>query len=211
MKPITQPDPIAWTFVSIACASCLAVIVGALAIVGFTDKAFVYSIRVIVKFAFVFFAMSYIAAPLYRVSSSRFAAFLMRHRATTGATFAVCQLMAAVCVGFIWFNYFYIIEAISTPVERVLGLIVLGWIFLMLLTSSKSVRQALSVHVWGALQKYGMMVIWIAYLLDYGRRTVEWSPVFGIFVAILLAIFVLRLASLLGIGASTTHQRSIQG
>ncbi|MEE3507575.1 hypothetical protein QN399_15105 [Pseudomonas sp. 10C3] len=211
MKRITEPNPIAWTVAGIAFVSCVAVILSALAIVGFTDKAFVYSIRVIVKFAFMFFAMSYIAAPLYRVSSSRVTAFLMRHRATTGATFAVCQLMAAVCVGFIWFNYFYIIEAISSPVERVLGLIVLGWIFLMLLTSNKTVRQALSVHAWGKLQKYGMMVIWIAYLLDYGRRTIEWSPVFGIFVAILLAIFVLRLAALLGIGATTTQQRSVQG
>src|SRR5476649_2510447 len=106
MKRITEPNPIAWTVVGIAFFSCLVVILSALVIAGFTDKAFVYSITVIVKFAFMFFAMSYIAAPLYRVSSSRVAAFLMRHRAITRATFAVSQLIAAVCVGFIWFNYF---------------------------------------------------------------------------------------------------------
>ncbi|MDU9391292.1 hypothetical protein ACIP1T_16575 [Pseudomonas japonica] len=211
MNNRTNTNPVSWTFVSLAALACLGVLLTLLALLGFTDKAFVYAIRVIVKIAFTFFALSYIAAPLYRFSSGRAAKFLMRHRATTGAAFAACHLTAGISIAFIWFNFRYVIEAISTPVDRVLGLIALSWIALMLVTSSARVQQAIGARAWGLIHKYGMMLIWIGYMLDYGRRALQWHPVFGFFVAVLLTILVLRLAALFGRGASSKTQHVVQG
>lgn len=163
---------------------------------GLSADAFVWSIRVIVKQGFIFFALSYIAAPLYRWRPNAVSAFLMRHRATTGTAFAVTHLFVGILVGYIWFHYRYIIEAISAPFERILGLIVFAWIFLMLISSNRYSIDKLGRSVWGGLHKYGMIVIWIAYFLDYTDRTVRWSYFYGIFLLVLLSILALRIRAM---------------
>jgi DMSO/TMAO reductase YedYZ heme-binding membrane subunit len=164
---------------------------------GFHEDSFLWTIRTVVKLAFAFFTLSYIASPLHDWRPSRASAFLMRHRATTGAAFAVAQLSAAACASVIWNHWPHIIHAISNPVDRVLGVMVFVWIFIMLVTSNQYSIQKLGRSVWSGIHTYGMIVIWLAYLLDYGRRTVEWSPVYGIFVGLLFLIMALRMRVLL--------------
>jgi hypothetical protein len=159
---------------------------------GFVKESFLWTIRAVVKIAFVFFSASYIASPLHAWFPSRISEFLMRHRATTGAAFAIAQLSAASCAITIWVSWPEVIHAISQPVERVAGLMVFAWILVMLLTSNAGAMQKLGKKSWRGIHTYGSILIWIAYLLDYGRRTIEWSPYYGVFVAMLLLIFVLR-------------------
>jgi DMSO/TMAO reductase YedYZ heme-binding membrane subunit len=173
--------------------ACVAVVAGNLVYFGLSADAFVWSVRVIVKQGFVFFALSYIAAPLYRLRPGPFSAFLMRHRATTGAAFAVTHLSAGACVAYIWTHHFHLVEAISSPVERVLGLIVFTWIFVMLMTSNQYAIDALGRKAWGWIHQYGMRVIWITYFLDYADRTMRWSFLFSAFLLVLLTILALRL------------------
>ena len=160
---------------------------------GFQADSYLWTIRTVVKVAFCFFFMSYVASPLHQWKPSGASAFLVRHRATTGAAFAVAQLSAACCALTIWSNWPQIIHAISQPAERVAGLVVFAWIFLMLATSNQWAVGKMGRRGWSSVHGAGMAVIWIAYLLDYGRRMVEWSPLYGIFVAALLFVLVLRL------------------
>ncbi|SDH56362.1 hypothetical protein [Variovorax sp. OV700] len=176
-------------FVAVVCAAIFAV---NYARYGFAQDTFLWTIRTVVKQAFLFFTLSYIASPLHQWFPTRVSAFLMRHRATTGAAFAVSQLTAGACATTIWLNWPEIIHAISQPVERVLGVMVFVWIFIMLITSHRAAIDLLGRRLWSGIHTYGMIVIWIAYLLDYGRRTIEWSPYYGIFTGALLVILLLR-------------------
>ena len=160
---------------------------------GFHAESYLWTIRTVVKAAFCFFILSYVASPLHQWRPSNVSEFLMRHRATTGAAFAVAQLSAAACASVIWNHWPQIIHAISQPAERVAGVVVFVWIAIMLATSNGWAIRALGRRGWASVHAGGMAVIWIAYLLDYGRRMVEWSPVYGIFVAALLFVLVLRL------------------
>jgi hypothetical protein len=195
-SPIPAPS-VNPRFVAAVACFCAAVLAFNYSRHGFHEDSFLWTIRTVVKLAFAFFILSYAASPLHHWKPSALSGFLMRHRATTGAAFAVAQLSAAVCASVIWTHWPHIIHAISTPVERVLGVMVFVWIFLMLVTSSGRAIDLLGRGLWSGIHTYGMIVIWIAYLLDYGRRTVEWSPMYGIFVALLFAVMALRLRLLL--------------
>jgi DMSO/TMAO reductase YedYZ heme-binding membrane subunit len=175
-----------------ALLSCVTVVTYNLFHFGLSADAFVWSVRVIVKQGFIFYALSYIAAPWNRLRPGPFSAFLLRHRATTGTAFAVTHLSAGACVAYIWTHYFHLVEAISSPVERVLGLTIFAWIFAMLITSNQVAIRTLGRKAWGGLHRYGMRVIWIAYFLDYADRTVRWSFLYGAFLLVLLTILVLR-------------------
>jgi hypothetical protein len=159
---------------------------------GFSDRAFVWSIRIVVKLAFTCFALSYVAAPLNQTWPSAVSRFLMKWRATTGASFAVAQLSAGVCVVFLWTTFFHIVAAVSGPIDRALGVVVLSWILTMLMTSNRYAMERIGMRWWRNVHAYGMMAIWIGYLLDYTTRTFQWSYVYGVFLLVLLCIFFLR-------------------
>ncbi|RQS14593.1 hypothetical protein DIE07_04720 [Burkholderia sp. Bp9002] len=187
-----QPSVNATFLVGVA-AVCAAVFAFNFSRYGMVKDSFIWTIRVVVKLGFVFYTMSYIASPLHQLLPTGFSTFLMKHRATTGAAFAVSHLSAAGCAITLWVTWPQVIYAISNPVERVLGLTVFAWILVMLLTSNRASIGLLGQRFWHAIHTYGMMVIWVGYLLDYGRRTLHWSPYFGIFTGTLVLIFVLRL------------------
>lgn len=193
MQPeVSAPPRVNGGFLLFVAAVCTAIFAVNYARYGFAQDTFLWTIRTVVKQAFFFFALSYIASPMHRWRPTRASAFLMRHRATTGAAFAVSQLTAGACATAIWLHWPEIIHAISQPVERVLGVMVFVWIFIMLITSHRAAISFLGMRLWSAIHTYGMIVIWIAYLLDYGRRTIEWSPYYGIFTGTLVVIFLLR-------------------
>ena len=165
---------------------------------GFAADAFLWTIRYVVKQAFVFFALSYIASPLHAYRPTSASAFLVRHRATTGAAFAVSQLTAGACVLVVWNHWPHFIHAVSNPVERVLGCMVFAWIITMLATSNQWAIKQLGMRLWSGIHSYGMIVIWITFMMDYLRRSIEWSPLYGVFVLTLLAILALRMRALFG-------------
>ncbi|MBA3772261.1 MAG: hypothetical protein H0X13_07200 [Ramlibacter sp.] len=192
-----QPPRVNWTFVAVMGVLCACVFGFNYSRYGFHADSYLWTIRTVVKLAFAFFALSYISSPLHDWRPTRFSTLLMKHRATTGAAFAVVQLSAAACALVIWNNWPQIIHAISTPVERVLGVMVFTWIFIMLITSNQFAIDKLGRRLWSGIHTYGMMVIWIAFLLDYLRRTVEWSLAYGVFTGTLLLILFLRARVLL--------------
>lgn len=187
-----QPPRVNVWFITAVGVLCACVFAFNYSRLGFQPDAYLWTIRTVVKVAFTFFALSYIASPLHQWRPTGFSELLVKHRATTGAAFAVAQLSAALCAAVIWTHWPQIIHAISNPVDRVLGVMVFVWIFVMLITSNQTAINLLGRRFWGFIHTYGMILIWLAYLLDYGRRTIEWSPLYGIFTGTLLVILVLR-------------------
>jgi hypothetical protein len=152
-----------------------------------------YVIRWTARTSLVLFALAYVARPATQLWPTQLTKRLLRDRKWIGDGFAVSHLAHLIGILVLvvpdWDAFVAGIDA-ATVVATLMFIV----LFAMAITSVDRIRKAMSRRAWNTLHRTGMHMAWGVFAVTYAGRLAS-HPVWGLPLALLVAIAVVRVAA----------------
>lgn len=155
------------------------------AIDGLTEASVRLAIRATARVSCLLFLMAFVAAPLHRLWATGFTQWLLQNRRFLGLSMAVSHGFHGVTLGAL-----HIVTQGQHP--HINPLAVLGYVFLaaMALTSFQPMAKAIGRRAWRVLHTAGMHYFWLAFLMEFGFRSLSNWIYLGLTILVMLVIVI---------------------
>lgn len=154
------------------------------------------AIRLTARTSLVLFSLAFVASSLIRLADRPATRWLLRNRRIFGLGFAISHLLHAIALFCLYRINPVLFDTLTTPVSFIAGGTAYGVIALMAATSFDTLRGKMGERAWARLHRTGAWVIWLFFLINFGKRAafnwMYWPAMTIIFVALSIRLLAMQ-------------------
>lgn len=146
------------------------------------------AVRLTARTSLVLFSLAFVASALARRVPGPATGWLLQNRRMVGLSFVVSHLLHATMLVRLWLLDPALFDQLTTPASFIGGGSCYAVILAVGVTSFLPVRRRMTARAWTRLHGWGVWIIWLFFLINFGRRAVMNQMYWPAMLILLLAL-----------------------